>query len=90
MDRISADFINEAVNDLRSVESSPERLPDDHLLKDNFKVVQELPDEQIDEKSQASLEIATQTIDENYKETVDLVKKFIRVDVPNVSATDGI
>ena len=38
--------------------------------------------------SQHSKHLKTQTLEENYKETVELVKKYIRVDVPNLQPSE--
>ena len=70
--------------------------PDGTIEKENklnteFKVVFEEAPQAEEDSSQQSKHLASQTLEENYKETVELVKKYIRVDVPNlqVESTDG-
>ena len=79
-----------AVDDLRSVESSsPERQENNTLdgqgTQTDFKVVLEVPDEEEEKQSETSAKLKSQTLEENYKETVELVKKYIRVEVPSLT-----
>ena len=50
----------------------------------DFKAV--IEDEEGEEEAKSATE--TQTIEQNYRETVELVKKYIRVDVPNIGSKD--
>ena len=58
------------------------------MTQTDFKAVVEQPVEE-EEKSHKSV-TDTQTIEENYKETVELVKKYIRVDIPNVASARSL
>ena len=73
-----------ALDDLRSIESS--RSPERGGIgtQTDFKVVSEMAAEE-EEEQEGDHKRSKQTIEENYRETVELVKKFIRVDVPNLS-----
>ena len=81
----------EGVDDLRSIDSSPAReMAYDGGMgtQTDFKVVIEEPvdsEPAVSEKSG----LKTQTIEENYKETVQLVKKYIRVEVPNLGVNES-
>ena len=78
MIRQAKEAVSGAVDDLRSVGSSPER---DANNDDEFKVVIE----EADEAKENEDDQKSQTIEENYRETVELVKKYIRVEVPNIA-----
>ena len=77
------------LSDLASVATmSPDKGYGDALnaasTQTDFKVIIEENEAPSDQASQTSDKLKNQTVEENYKETVELVKKYIKVQVPSL------